>query len=124
MSGFWSKLEDEDYNIEQQVQSDDLDQAAKLTDVQDSEVSHASAELGRQAHVASHSSSQRGLRLENQETRETAQQHNTRPANSATGNPRAPDYYILQHPVDTEMCEKPLLFYHTVRSYREEHSPQ
>ena len=79
---------------------------------------------GRQAHVASHSSSQRGLRLENQETRETAQQHNTRPANSATGNPRAPDYHILQHPVDTEMCEKPLLFYHTVRSYREEHSPQ
>lgn len=51
MSGFWSKLEDEDYNIEQQVRSDDLDQAAKLTDVQDSEVSHASAELGRQAHV-------------------------------------------------------------------------
>jgi len=45
MSGFWSNLEREDYNIEQTVQSDDLVKYAQLTQAQDTKVSKASDEL-------------------------------------------------------------------------------
>jgi len=55
MSGFWTNLEKQDYNIEQTVQSDDLVKYQELTEAQDTQVSKASDQVGDSKLTMEHS---------------------------------------------------------------------